>query len=70
LNDKTVELLSTIISHVVHERISQLIKAMIDHQMCDGPKLSQKMITMVNDEAKKEMEQLIAQMLQAAFMSD
>jgi hypothetical protein len=28
------------------------------------------MITMVNDEAKKEMEQLIAQMLQSAFMSD
>jgi hypothetical protein len=28
------------------------------------------MITMVNDEAHKEMEQLIAQMLQAAFMRD
>jgi hypothetical protein len=31
MNEKTVELLSVIISHVVNERISQVIKAMIDH---------------------------------------
>jgi len=60
MEDHTVELLSHIIQYVVHEKIDNVVKIMLEH---NGTVLSRQVLQMINDESKKEMEQIVANLI-------
>lgn len=73
INNRTVELLSSIIQYCVNVKIDHIIKIMLEHHNTDtrnNETIPQQTIALVNQQAKDEMEQLVAGLLQAAFTTD
>ena len=67
-NNRTVELLTTVIQYVVNVKLETIIKVMLEHH--NGSPLSSKIAQLISSEAKDQMSRLIAGLLQAAFTTD
>ena len=59
------------IKYVVEGKFDQFIRAILEHQKQDkNAALSRQTISLIHDEAKIQMEQLIGNLLNAAFIAD
>lgn len=71
-NNRTVELLTTVIQYIINVKLETIIKVMLEHHNSDGRNqpITSQLKSQINSLTKDQMQRLIAGLLQAAFTTD